>query len=113
MENPEVLDEILKRLKVLEEKVESLLDSKKSEQTKMNTEGIKTYIDVLKQESIIKGEKYIDLVSNDIHNNLKLKSRMPMVCNAMRQSMKEGDIILHQTASGNSSTLKIRYILEK
>ena len=40
-----------------------------------------------------------------------LKNAMPMVCNAMRQCMGENDIILHETPSGYSSSLEIKYFL--
>ena len=36
---------------------------------------------------------------------------MPMVCNAMRQSMSPGDRVVKTTASGYSSTLEIEYML--
>ena len=55
------------------------------------------------------GKTFIILKSGDIHKELNLKSRMPQVCNAMRQSMNEGDIVLHTTPSGNSSTIEIQY----
>ena len=55
------------------------------------------------------GKNFIILKSGDIHKSLGLKSALPQVCNAMRQSMNEGDIVLHTTPSGNSSTIEIQY----
>lgn len=40
-------------------------------------------------------------------------SRYPMVCNAMRQCMKDGDQVIYETQSGYSSTLEIRYFCMK
>ena len=50
-------------------------------------------------------------MAGDIHREKKLKSAMPMVCNAMRQCMGDFDEVLYETASGYSSTLKIEYKL--
>ena len=57
------------------------------------------------------GKKCIVLKSRDIHKALKLKDAMPQVCNAMRYAMNDGDIVLHTTPSGNSSTITIQYQL--
>ena len=55
------------------------------------------------------GKKYIILKSGDIHKMLELKSALPQVCNAMRQAMNEGDVVLYTTPSGYSSTIEIKY----
>lgn len=78
---------------------------------KASVEQVCKYILRLKSEALTKGNNTIILRSGDIHKDLALVSRMPTVCGAMRKMMKEGDIILHQTPSGNSSTLLIQYHL--
>jgi len=77
----------------------------------VRTKDIREYIESLKQLAKNNGQTYLDLISLDIHKNLNLKNRMPMVCNSMRQVMDKNDLILNQTPSGYSSTLKIRYYL--
>ncbi|MDE6758118.1 MAG: hypothetical protein K2J89_02425 [Clostridia bacterium] len=112
MNYEKIIFDMLNRICILEEKVKTL-EEKKASNMKIGTVDIKNYILALKQDAIIRGDKFIELISNDIHNALELKSRMPMVCNAMKQAMNENDIIVHQTASGYSSTLTIRYFLER
>lgn len=70
---------------------------------------IRAYIEDKKAQARAEGRAELTLKANDIHKALQLKNRMPMVCNAMRQCMGESDAVLHDTASGYSSTLKIRY----
>ena len=113
MDYEKVIVDMLNRICILEEKVQMLSEQKKEVTMKIGTNNVKDYIMSLKQQASIRGENFIELVSNDIHNALKLKNRMPIVCNAMKQCMRESDIIVHQTASGYSSTLTIRYFLGK
>ncbi|MDN5331722.1 MAG: hypothetical protein PWP45_947 [Tepidanaerobacteraceae bacterium] len=47
------------------------------------TEEISLYIDKLLYEVKRRGEKYVDLVSGEIHKQLGLKNRMPQVCEVM------------------------------
>jgi hypothetical protein len=75
------------------------------------TDEISLYIDKLLYEAKKRGEKYIDLVSGEIHKQLGLKNRMPQVCEVMYKKMRQKDEILHTTPSGRSSTIKIRYYL--
>lgn len=72
---------------------------------------IKEYIDRLIREAKLQGKDYIDLVSGEIHKQMGLKNRMPVVCNAMYSKMMPGDEVLHTTPSGFSSTIRIRYYL--
>ena len=62
-----------------------------------------------KQNAAKSGLSHIVLKANNIHKAMKLKSRMPAVCTAMKQCMEPGDIVLHETASGFSSTYEIQY----
>ena len=86
-------------------------ESKTEIDGRASVEQVCKYILSLKNEARMKGNNTIILRSGDIHKNLGLVSRMPTVCGAMRKMMNEGDIILHQTPSGNSSTLLIQYHL--
>lgn len=109
-----VILEMLMRIQNLENEVERLkgvIDGNEVTPAKMNTDGIKEYIENIKYSAAENGEESVILKANDIHRQLDLKSRMPMVCNAMRMCMEEGDEIVYQTASGYSSTLEIKYNL--
>ena len=81
----------------------------KQETNRITTDDIRQHILELKKYAKDAGKSFIILKSGDIHKELKLKSAMPQVCNAMRQSMNDGDIVLHTTPSGNSSTIEIQY----
>ena len=113
MNYEKIIVELLGRIQVLEEQVSVLMCEKEQsleEKTnKVSTENIRLYIMELKKSAKDSGEKFIVLKSGDIHKALNLKSSMPQVCNAMRQSINEGDIVLHTTPSGNSSTIEIQY----
>lgn len=115
MNYDKILVELLNRICELEDKVKTLEEKinimSESNIVKVSTEDVRKYISSLKENAASKGESYLILVANDIHNALELKSRMPIVCNAMKQSMSDRDEILHQTASGYSSTLTIKYNL--
>jgi len=63
----------------------------------------------LRQQAKEQGRDYIDLISGEVHKELNWKSRLPLVCDAMRNSMKHGDEFIHTTPSGKSSTITIRY----
>lgn len=112
MEYEKIIVELLSRIKTLEEKVEELSAEKDKEKRKVGTAEIKEYINSLKKEALAMGKKFIILKANDIHKHLKLHSRMPAVCNAMKQCMRENDTILHMTASGFSSTFEVKYSVE-
>ncbi len=113
MNYDKIIVELLGRIQVLEEQVAILMKEKnrmlEQETNKISTDNIRQYIVELKKSAKESGKNYIILKSGDIHKALKLKSAMPQVCNAMRQSMSEGDIVLHTTPSGNSSTIEIQY----
>ncbi len=117
-----VLLELLSRVQSLEEQVATLNkkcggtvtadgESNMTEDKKVTTTDIKNYIDELKVAARAEGKSYIVLVARDINNELQLKQRYPMVCNAMRQSMTSKDEIVFSPASGYSSTLEIKYYL--
>lgn len=110
MDYEKIILELLRRIQVLEEKVD-MLTKKENEKPITTTNDICSYINDLKVLAKAKGKDRLVLISRDIHRELKLKSRFPMVCNAMRQCMKENDNILFQPPKGNSSTLEIEYKL--
>ena len=66
--------------------------------------------DLFKKERAF-GKKSIVLVSGDIHKDMVWKNRMPTVCDAMYALMQSGDVVLHTTPSGKSSTIEIEYHL--
>ena len=114
MNYEKIIVELLGRIQVLEEQVAMLMQEKnqaseQQEANKITTDDIRQYILELKKATKDAGKSFIVLKSGDIHKELNLKSRMPQVCNAMRQSMNEDDIVLHTTPSGNSSTIEIKY----
>ena len=111
MNYEKIIVELLGRIQILEEQVAVLMKNQGAEQeiSKTTTEDIRKYIAELKKSAKESGKNVIILKSGDIHKELNLKSAMPQVCNAMRQSMNDGDIVLHTTPSGNSSTIEIQY----
>ncbi len=113
MDYEKIIVELLSRIQILEGKVEFLMlkQEEKKEKSIVTTDDIREYITDLKNIAKSEGKTEIILIARDIHRELKLKSRFPMVCNAMRQCMKENDDILFQPAKGNSSTLEIKYKL--
>ena len=115
MNYEKIIVELLGRIQLLEEQVTMLMNERNRETVqdteKVTTEDIRLYIANLKKSAKEAGKIFVILKSGDIHKAMQLKSAMPQVCNAMRQSMSEGDIILHTTPSGNSSTIEIQYNL--
>lgn len=116
-----IILELMSRIKDLEERVD-ILEGKKSvdgEQqesilqnnanSRITTSDIRRYIEELITIAGNSGDDSITLVANQIHKDLNLKSRFPMVCNAMRQCMRQGDEIIFESPSGYSSSLKIKY----
>ena len=113
MNYEKIIVELLGRIQLLEEQVAMLMQEKnqasKQETNRITTDDIRQHSLELKKAAKNAGKALIILKSGDIHKELKLKSAMPQVCNAMRQSINEGDIVLHTTPSGNSSTIEIQY----
>ena len=77
----------------------------------MSIKEICQYIQETKTAARAKGQKILVLRSGDIHKDLNLCRRMPSVCRAMYRCVETGDIVLHTTPSGNSSTIEIQYNL--
>lgn len=112
MDYEKIILELYGRIKSLEERVDALEnDAQISDKPSITTDEICSYINSLKELAKKDGSTAVVLVSRDVHNQLNLKSRYPMVCNAMRKCMGENDRILFQPPKGNSSTLEIEYIL--
>ena len=115
MNYEKIIVELLGRIQMLEEQVAMLIEQQKAATEKagdkVTTENIRQYIIQLKKNAKANDKYVLVLTARDIHGDLSLKSRYPMVCNAMRDCMGDNDIILFQPPKGNSSTLKIEYKL--
>ena len=123
MNYEKIIVELLARIQTLEEKVDMLMNDKSTESVsvtheetvnnviKVKTKDIRDFIEAQKIEAKNRGEEFIVLRASDLHRINRLKNAMPMVCNAMRQCMGEKDIVLHETPSGYSSSLEIKYFL--
>lgn len=57
------------------------------------------------------GKTSCTLISGEIHKAMGLNNKMPSVCRAMYQVMGPGDIVVHTTPSGKSSTIQVCYQL--
>ena len=114
MNYDKIIVEMLSRIQELEEKVEILSTNQnnKPDVPKVTTPEIKAFIENRIGEAFANGENEITIKAIDIHKAMGLKSRYPMVCNAMRQCMKDGDVVVFEPESGYSSTLEIRYFRE-
>ena len=113
MDYEKIIVELLSRIQTLEEKVAELMEKngKDKGEKAMTMQEIREYIIARKMEAKRNGQLVLILRSGDVHKELNLKSRLPMVCNAMRQCMELGDVVLHTTPKGNSSTIEIQYNL--
>lgn len=114
MNYDKIIVEMLSRIQELEEKVEILSanQNSKPDAPKVTTPEIKAFIEKRIEDAFAAGETEITIKAIDIHKAMGLKSRYPMVCNAMRQCMKDGDVIVFEPESGYSSTLEIKYYKE-
>lgn len=113
MNYEKIIVELLGRIQILEEQVAFLMNENQETQegSKITTNEIREYIESLKNNAKQTEKNTLVLTAREIHGELNLKSRYPMVCNAMRQCMRDGDRILFQPPKGNSSTLEIEYKL--
>ena len=121
MNYEKIIVELLSRIQTLEEKVDFLMNEKPlsskpkthdeivADVVKVKTKDIRDYIEVQKSEAKTDGKEFVVLKAGDLHRILRLRNSIPMVCNAMRQCMAKGDVVLHETPSGYSSTLEIKY----
>ena len=87
------------------------IECKKSTKQHISVTEIEEYINKILKEAEKRGEVNIILTSGNIHKELGLKNRMPMVCNAMYSVMRKRDSIVSSTPSGYSSTIQIKYTL--
>ena len=115
MNYEKVIVELLSRIQVLEEQVSYLMEqqatNEEKREGKMSTQQIREYVQAVKAKAKESGNVSTVLISGEIHKALGLKNSMPMVCNAMRQCMQAGDVVLHTTPKGQSSTIEIEYYL--
>ena len=111
-----ILLELMSRIQTLEQEVMTLkvmISAQNTTKNRVTTEEIRGWIDNLKKQAVEQGKTSLTLRASEVHKELHLKSRYPMVCNAMRQCMEAQDEILHETASGYSSSLEILYHLKQ
>lgn len=118
MNYEKIIVELLSRIQNLEEAVAALQERAETagtdagkEKPQASTAEIRNYIQDKIAAAREAGEESITIRASDIHRELKLKSRFPIVCNAMRQCMRENDEVLFETASGYSSSLEIKYYI--
>lgn len=83
-----------------------------------NTDRIREKLDDIFSVAAREGASAIDVVSGELHqltvfNTGSHHNQMPSVCNVMHERLRAGDVVLHETPSGQSSTLKIRYKLPR
>ncbi|MBR6794368.1 MAG: hypothetical protein IKM48_08460 [Clostridia bacterium] len=107
--------ELYSRVQVLEEEVRQLKEHRNLVEEKPDTIGtkeIRRFIEEQKESALANGESSLIVKANDLQHQLGIRNRIPSVCNAMRQCMQEGDEILHQSPSGNSTTYEIKYYLK-
>ncbi len=77
----------------------------------MTTKEIEKYILDLKKDAMIKGEKNITIVAQDIADNLNIEKRFPMICHAMYNCMTTDDEVIYAPPSGLSNKVEIKYYL--
>ncbi len=120
MEEKELIENLLKRVEMLEEKVKELENKnldKDKEVVKIKPERgtyTKLVIDYINQrieDAKKEGKNYVELSALEIQKAVRLKNRIPLVCKAMRKCMDRNSVIMHKTPSMQSSTLTIRYSL--
>ena len=78
---------------------------------KVGTAEIVRYILRTLAQHQAEGETSCMLISGEIHKAMDLQNKMPSVCSAMYQAMSPGDVVVHTTPSGKSSTIQICYQL--
>ncbi len=108
-----VILDLLERVANLEEEVKFLKENNSIKKEKpvrgTYTEMVIDYIHKSIAEAKEKGVKSITLTSGGVQKDIGLKNRLPLVCNAMRKCMDDKSVIISETPSGQSSTLKIQW----
>ena len=83
-----------------------------------NADRIRQKLETIFKEGMSAHQDGITVVSGDLHKATEFipgshPNQMPSVCNIMREKLRAVDEVLHETPSGKSSTLKIRYRLPR
>lgn len=119
MEDKEIIMHLLERIDALEERIKKLEDKENIKEVKKvkpergtYTKIVIDYVNSQIENAKKEGKDYIELTSGDIQKAVRLKNRLPLVCNAMKKCMNEDCIIMHKTPSMQSSTLTIRWVLK-
>ena len=127
MEYEKLLLDLLQKVSILEEKVAKLedivntnkIDTKPVEKPERGsyTSMVKDYIKEQIYNAKNNGLDSITLISGDVQKAVGLKNRLPLICNSMYSVMRElnefESIIVYAPPSGLSSTLEIKWILNK
>ena len=88
------------------------IQQKRKEKSTGLKEEITSYIISLLEKAAEDGLSVFEISSGQIHKGMKLKNRIPSVCNAMVKINDYPHEIIKDTASGNSSTKIVRYYLK-
>ena len=83
-----------------------------------NTDRIREKLDDVFRAGSMQKLSTVTVISGDLHESVGFipgshPNQMPSVCNIMWEYRKASDEVLHETPSGRSSTLKIRYKLPR
>ena len=120
-----IILELMSRVQRLESEVESLRDV--GDNCKVTTDSVivesinkvsdtqrtRLYVQGLKDMARAEGKLEIVLRAGDIQKAMGLKNRPVIICNAMRQLMEDGDVILHEPPSGMSTSVLIKYNIKE
>ena len=60
------------------------------------------------------GRPYVEINAGELHRIVSPdQNRHPMACNAMRQPMGPGDVVIHQLLPGDGRSFTFRYALPR
>lgn len=90
--------------------MKNLIFNEFEENKQIGINEVKHYISILFKNALANGKKEIILKSGDIHSNLGLEERMPIVCDAMWYFFAENDDeIIECPPKKKGSRLIIKY----
>ena len=71
---------------------------------------VEQHLQKLLEEAARNGDEYVEVVSGEVAKAVGIKNRFPAITYAMKKFMRDGDVVVHSTPSGKSSTERIRYL---
>lgn len=74
---------------------------------------VEQHLQNLLDEASRNGDECVEVVSLDLAKAIGIKDRMPSICGAMQGFMRNGDVVVHSTLSGKSSTERVRYYVSR